>query len=182
MLIDNSTIALYTEKVYTAQQQDELDRIAQTVQNLFKTMTGGRVFTNSDTPDAEFEYMYCVDNEDRLYLPSRLTAVVTLEYLSDADPETFTEYTDPYLVRNGYIDFRFNVVGEFKLTYKAEIMPEDVKQALIEWAMLIFTSKANNGKQTNSEARGTSTNNYMMKNNLPVFIQQVIEAHKIYHV
>lgn len=180
MIITHVDLENYTDKIYTESQRKQLDRLCTTVENLFTQMTGGAEFSTLVTD--EHVKIIELDNEDRIYLPGEIESIVSLEYLSDNDPETWTTYDEPFLVRGKYISLYVDVSGEFKVTYQMATASEVVKQALIEWVMLIHSSRMTQGRQTSSEGRGTTTNNYMMIESLPVFIKQVIEAHRIYHV
>lgn len=180
-LIAHTDISAYNGKTYESAQQTELTRLCGVVEKLFERMTNGRRF--SDNASTEFTQELEVENKDTIDLPIRPTSITSISYLSDFGDEAYTVIdSGDYMLRGVAIKFAYTLNGYYKVVYKGETIPADVKQALIEWVMLLYGAKNTDGKQTSTEARGTSQNNYMIKENLPVFIQQVIEAQTIYHV
>lgn len=180
-LITHEAISLYNGKVYTEAQQAELDRICEAVENQFKLFTNGRRFSE-DAPTEHTEFI-SRENVDRIYPTIKPVSIVSVSYLSDFGAETYTVIdAADYMLRGEFIKFAYNLNGYYKVIYTGETIPADVKQALIEWVMLIYGAKGKDGKQTSSEAKGTAQNNYMIKDSLPVFIKQVIDNYTIYYV
>lgn len=148
---------------------------------MFERMTNGRRF--SDNANTEFTEEMEIEGKDTIDLPIRPTSITSVSYLSDFGSEAYTVIDSAdYMLRGVLIKFAYALHGYYKVVFKGETIPADVKQALIEWVLLLYGARNTDGKQTSSEARGTSQNNYMIKENLPVNIQQVIEAQTIYYV
>ena len=185
MLISKTDIASYTGKTYSAAQQTELDRLCQAVQTAFETETS-RFFSEAAATEITEYLNGPLTKLSPKYFP--ISEVVSLQEKNDWDA-SYVDYDYNYaIVDNGDAIQVEGTVGyatipnSIKLVYKASEIPADVKQAFIEWVLLIWNARFNSGKQTSSEQKGTQTETYYSIDNLPANIKSVLMRYKRFYV
>lgn len=178
-----SDIEAYTRKNYDKDSQSELDRIALAVQQAFIDYTS-RNFPDEATTDIT-EYFNCELSE--IY-PSQfpVSSVESLEYKTDWDG-SYSAYANNYaIIDSRYIALEAKIGSDLaksvKLVYRASVAPEDVKQCLIEWVLLIWNARTQAGQLAKSEQKGTKSVNYHQIDNLPANIMSVLNRYKVLYV
>lgn len=184
MLISKTDIANYTGKTYSTAHQTELDRICGAVQSAFEQETG-RFFVE----DADTEITQYFNGPLTLLKPKYIpvTEVVTLKEKNDWEGSyvTFDGYhdidPDGFVALSGSIGYS-SIPNSIQLVYKGSAIPADVKQAFIEWVLLIWNARFKSGKIASQEQKGTQSETFYSIDNLPVNIKSVLMRYKRFYV
>lgn len=185
MLISKTDIAAYTGKTYSTAHQTELDRLCQAVQTAFENETG-RFFAEEATTEITEYLNGPLTRISPKYFP--ISAIVSLQEKNDWDA-SYVDYEYEYALTDdnkviqvqGSVGYA-TIPNSIKLVYKAAQIPADVKQAFIEWVLLIWNARFNSGKQTSQEQKGTQTETYYSIDNLPANIKSVLMRYKRFYV
>ena len=182
-IITNDDISSYTGWELSQQEKIEVDRICQSVSNMFEKATG-RTYS-ADADDAVTEHLTLQQPVTQIFLrntpATEITSIETLDLGSS--PASYEAVGVVYHLIAGYkIMLSGAISGQIKIVYKGATAPNDVKQALIEWALLLWGARFDDGKIASKENIGVTNKEYMVVDNLPANIQQVIDQHKIYDV
>lgn len=185
MLISKTDIAAYTGKTYSTAHQTELDRLCQAVQIAFENETG-RFFAEESTTEITEYLNGPLTRISPKYFP--ISEVVSLQEKNDWDA-SYVDYEYEYAITDdskvievqGSVGYS-TIPNSIKLVYKAAQIPADVKQAFIEWVLLIWNARFNSGKQTSQEQKGTQTETYYSIDNLPANIKSVLMRYKRFYV
>lgn len=184
-LIGYADVQNFTGFTFASAEQTELDLLAGAVEAQFNKATG-RVFYSNATTN-HIQYFSLQGSKNTFYLKSApSTSLVSVE-LFDENSEAYAAFTGKkYLVDGLKVvidEYLVNRVPNYvKITYKGAIVPADVKQMLVEWTLLIFNSRHDAGQFKKSASASDVKRDYLIVENLPANLQNIIDLYRIPNV
>lgn len=184
-LIDHDDISSYTELTYTDAQKAEIRRICHSVESLFYKLTGRQYY--NDEKQTHTEYYTPEVSTNTFYLNSTPAISIIGVYLYSTNSNEYVAYTgDKYLVKGMKVvlsDYLESLVPNYvKIQVKGAVVPPDVKNMLIEWVILILNNKTDAGQMKKSASVSDQKRDYLIVDNLPANLKNVIDAYRIPNV
>lgn len=184
-LVTYTNIEAFTGHTYSTADRNVLDGLADSVEKLFNKLTG-RVFYSDDTTN-HIEYFTLAYPRHNFYLKSTPTVELVSVEVYNENSETYVAYSgNSYLVDGRKVVLSSeltNLVPNYvKITYKGAALPSDVEQMLVEWALLIFNNRHDAGQMKKSQSAADTKRDYLIVENLPANLQNVIDAYRIPNV